>query len=281
MKILAFYILIAVSAVSCTAVDHGGNFPEGVKKELIYSCDFSKEKDLSDWVVEGPGSAKIAGGKLIIWPNYQPQLLKLWKEKKIFQDETVDYYDELEVLMRKDYGEKIKQFYLEDKGLRGGHILFWNKFKTPENFIIEYDFKSLSPLQLHMVTFCAMGVNGEDIFDEKLKPRNGVAAQYMYGDIANYRISYFAGKRGTTNMRKAPGRNLVADGKDYAALEPDKKHRIKVVKWQDTFYFYIDQREVFKYIDNEPFGGGFWGIRLMATAKGEYDNFKVYGLCKD
>lgn len=273
-KRMVFSVLIV--AVLCSAVlAKDANKPQDLTKELIYQCDFEDANDLADWVMEGPGVAKIEDGKLLIYSEFQPQLYELYKQKKIMQAGKIDYYDELEPLLKAKYPDTADEYYLDGKGLKGGHINYWNKYKHGDNFQLEYEFKSLCPMPLHMVHFSTMGTNGKDIFDKSLKKRNGIAAQYMYGDINTYRISYFSSDRKTANMRKAPGRKLVASGPDIVSLKPDETHKLKVIKWAGTIRFIADDQLVFEYTDSQPFGGGFWGIRIMATAKGQYDNFRV------
>ena len=101
------------------------------------------------------------------------------------------------------------------KTFRGGHFNFWNtEYETPENFAIEFDFRSLSPAPLHMLMFCASGLNGESVLDPSLPKRYGKAVEIMY-ELAMYRVSYFFNDRGTANLRRAPGRIMAVKGPGF------------------------------------------------------------------
>lgn len=64
------------------------------------------------------------------------------------------------------------------KTFRGGHFNYWNKrLRTPDNFAIEFDFRALSPAPLHMLMFCAAGMQGESVFDSRLPKRYGKAVE--------------------------------------------------------------------------------------------------------
>ena len=121
-------------------------------------------------------------------------------------------------------------------------------------------------------------MNGEDVLDPTLKPRFGLAGQYTMGDIVNYRASFFAGKRGTINLRKAPGRELVATGEDVTLKALEKTVQLEIVRWNGRFQFRCDGETVIDWIDPEPLGDGFFSIRLMNTARGWYDDYEVYEL---
>ncbi len=162
----------------------------------VYSCDFSSADDLKDWVMEGPGVASLQDGQLLLHSKYY-EVANAWFEEngQPFSGLGENYYDDVEAAMRNDIGESVRDYYAGGI-FRGGHLVFWNKFKTPDNYIIECDFQSLSENALHMLMFSCTGNEGQDVFDEDLKKRWGVAAQYTKSDLYNYRISFFAPGRG-------------------------------------------------------------------------------------
>lgn len=252
-------------------------------KKLVYQCRFSNPEDLDQWVMEGPGEAIVRKGKLVLRPKYQKVVDDYFAAKgQVFDGRVVGYYKPLEEAMKKDVGEKISDYYY-DGAFRGGHMVFWNKFKTPDNYILECDFRALSPHALHMLMFSCTGMADQSVFDSNLKPRCGVAAQYTKGDLKNYRISFFAPFRGTSHMRKCPGRVLTVKGTDLTLHKPKKKHHLKVVKYKSKIWWYIDRKLCFSYDDiaeEGPLGGGQTAIRLMAPAIGEYDNYRIYEILK-
>ncbi|QZT37475.1 YesU family protein [Halosquirtibacter xylanolyticus] len=256
---------------------------EHYKKKLVYSCNFSKQEDLNDWVMEGPGVASIRNGKLILTPSYQKVVADYFSSKgQIFDGRITDYYKPLEDAIESEIGDEVKKYYYEG-AFKGGHIVYWNKFHTPDNYILSCDFKSLSPHALHMLMFSCTGIEGQSVFDKKLNPRCGVAAQYTKGDLKNYRISFFAPFRGTSHMRKCPGRILTVKGEDLTLKHPNRTHRLKVVKYKNYIAWYIDNKLCFSFTDETKegsLGGGQTAIRLMVPAIGSYDNYKIYEIHK-
>lgn len=249
------------------------------KTKLIYNCDFSKKSDLDDWKMEGPGIARIIQGKLHLQSKYFDAAQTYYKiNGGNFSGMGEAYYEPVKEAMKTDFGDDLSNYSFDGK-FRGGHLVFWNKFKTPDNYIIECDFQSLSPNALHMLMFSCSGENGEDVFAPNLKKRWGVAAQYTKSDLHNYRISFYAPGRGTANMRKCPGRILAAKGKDYTLKKPKETNHLKIIKFEDSVEWYINGELSFKFkdtISNGPLGGGQTAIRVMVPAKGLYDNYSIY-----
>ena len=249
------------------------------KTKLIYSCDFSSSTDLDDWKMEGPGIAKIENGKLLLHSKYYETAQTYYKQNGgNFSGKGEAYYKPVEAAMKVDLGDEIDNYYFENV-FRGGHLVFWNTFITPENYIIECDFQSTSPNALHMLMFSCTGDQGQGVFDTSLKKRNGVAAQYTKSDLHNYRISFFSPGRGTANMRKCPGRILTTKGEDFTLAAPTAEHHLKIVKLKDTVEWYINGELSFRFVDNlgeSYLKGGQTAIRVMVPAKGLYDNYKIY-----
>lgn len=249
------------------------------KTKLVYNCDFSSPEALNDWVMEGPGVAKIENCQLLLHSKYYDAVKNFYEENGgHFTGGEGGFYQIAEEAMRKDIGDKVNDYYV-DGVFRGGHLVYWNRFKTPENYIIECDFQSLSESALHMLMFSCTGDKGQSVFDPELKKRTGVAAQYTKGDLYNYRISFFAPGRGTSNMRKCPGRRLTIKGDDLTLKNKMAKHHLKIVKYKDTVEWFINGELSFRYIDDMKDGylkGGQTAIRLMVPAKGLYDNYRIY-----
>jgi len=279
MKKYLLFIYISLITFSLLAQE---SLEKGKQKQLVYQCDFNNKSSLEDWVMEGPGIAKIRKGRLELYSRYHKKVnRKMSKGKLVFEEGTDKWYQYYVDGIAKNAEPELYPTYKVGKAFRGGHLVYWNKTITPENYVIEFDFKSSVPYPLHMIMFSATGTKGENIFDPSLQPRCGVANQYTRGDIYNYRISFLAPKRGTVNMRKCPGRRLVAKGKDYSIQDLTGKHHIKVVKWKDQIEFRIDDKLVFQYKDLEtdaPLSAGQTAIRLMVPARGFYDNYQIFEL---
>ncbi|VGO22326.1 DUF1961 family protein [Pontiella sulfatireligans] len=252
---------------------------------LLYKNSFDTPASLADWKMEGPGVAKVEGGRLLIHSKWADDLERLDGQIDLLKDGGGKYYPFIEQWVKEREPESLPKYVLDfhkPGQFSGGHIQFWNKHAHPENFLIRLKFQAANPYPLHMVTFCGRGVNGEDVLDPKLAPRFGLAAQYMYGDIQNYRISYWAGSRGTSNMRRAPGRQLTAEEKgDVPRIALKREVQLEIFRWNGHVVFRCDGEKLVDWIDDEPFGDGFFALRLMASAKGWYDDYEVYELNED
>lgn len=245
--------------------------------KLVYECNFNSDTDFQDWKMEGPGMAQIENGKLLLYSKYFDVVKTYYQENGgNFTGNNSEFYKVVEPAMKKDVAN-IQDYYYDDI-FRGGHLVFWNTFTTPDNYILECDFQSLSPNALHMLMFSCLGIDNQNVFDASLKKRNGVAAQYTKGDLKNYRISFFAPGRGTTNMRKSPGRVLTTKGDDFTLKNLTGHHHLKIVKYKNTVKWYINDELSFSFTDdeNDYLKDGLTAIRLMAPAKGYYDNYKIY-----
>ena len=244
----------------------------------VEKIDLSNEAALKNWTIEGPGSAEIKEGKMILTPTFYPQLKKLMDKGTLStKNIQAEYKSHLENLFLKK-GMDLKPYtttHIEPLEFKGGHFNIWYKEPIKGDFSISFDFESLSPSALHMIMFCAQGNKGESIFDTSLRKRYGIAEEIMFGDISQYRISFFAPHRKTANMRRAPGRQMVAKGPDLASLSKNKTSRHTITRIHDTVTYQVDGKEVLSYVDKEPLKGGYWGFRVMACGKGVYSNIKI------
>ncbi len=80
-------------------------------------------------------------------------------------------------------------------------------------------------------------------------------------------------------MRKSPGKRLTIKGEDFTLNNKDEPHHLKIVKYNDSIEWYIDGKLSFHFKDDLEDGslkGGHSAIRLMAPAKGLYDNYKIH-----
>ena len=142
----------------------------------------------------------------------------------------------------------------------------------PADFLLEFKVRPQDRKQgLNIVFFNARGLHGESIFDPTLKPRSGIFAQYHSGDLNNYHISYWAGERGTANVRKNAGFQLVATGKDLVAPAPaDPFQTTRLYKRGGTIRLMVDDViEVAFDDDGKTYGllwthSGWIGLRQMA-----------------
>lgn len=259
---------------------YGSASPQSSKETTSALYTFDNEEELADWLVEGEGKAYIENGKLILEPLFFPLMETLMKAGAISDDNRMKEYEPyLYAAMKAKYGKDVRNYFLLGKGkpvFMGGHFNVWNRrIRTSDNFAIEFDFTPLSPAPLHMLMFCGSGLEGESVFDASLPPRYGVEDETMY-DMAMYRVSFFHKSRRKANLRRAPGKIMVAQGTDVVTSEDWRTtSHCRVERIDGTIRFLINGKESFSYKDKEPLKGNNWGFRLMACAKGAYDNIRI------
>ncbi len=175
-----------------------------------------------------------------------------------------------------------------------GHHVFWAPKDFPDSFIASWEAQNLeTDAGLVIVFMAARGVNGEDIFDPSLPPRNGTFTQYTEGSIKSYHISYYANAahnpdRGHANLRKNNTFSLLQQGSEGIPTESMDSHQISLVKEGPRVRLYVDERKVIDYTDTTPIvdgvdtgtalGAGKIGFRQMKWTHFRYRNFRVYSL---
>ena len=169
------------------------------------------------------------------------------------------------------------------------HLVCWLDREIPADFLLEFTVRPLDRQNgLNIVFFNARGANGESIFDPTLQERNGVFKQYHSGDLDNYHVSYWAGGRGFSNLRKNHGFHLVSSGKDYIiAGEPNTFQTVQIYKRAEKIRMMVDGLVAIAFDDDgRTFGpvhnhSGWIGLRQMGhTLRCEYGHVKIYGLSK-
>ncbi|MCP5111887.1 MAG: DUF1961 family protein, partial [bacterium] len=165
--------------------------------------------------------------------------------------------------------------------------MYWLTEEAPADFLLEFTIRPQNRQDgLNIVFFSTRGINGESIFDPALAPRDGTFQQYHSGDLNGYHISYWAGERGTANVRKNRGFQLVAEGKDLVAGAPaDAFQTVRIYKRGGTIRLTVDGELAAAYDDNGKISGpahthtGWIGLRQMGrTIRCEYGRLAVYPL---
>ena len=261
------------------------NFSAASQPTLVYRNSFESAADLKHWTMEGPGIAEIDDGRLLLYSKWLPELEKLGDEIDLTKPGGGHYYPLIEKWVKEQEPENLSKYVLKKEkssSFNGGHLQFWSTHPHPENFLIRIKFQPANPNPLHMLSFSARGKGGESIFDPELAPRFGLGGQYMSGDLTNYRISYWSGPRGTSHMRRAPGRQLTSENRgDIPRHALEKEVQLELFRWQGRTVFRCDGETIIDWTDDEPLADGFFSIRLMASAKGWYDEYEVYQLNED
>ncbi|MBO5278041.1 MAG: DUF1961 family protein [Lachnospiraceae bacterium] len=217
------------------------------KAVLIYENPLVCEEDVKDFILEGKAAITFPQGRMRL-------------ENKLASEE----------------------------GQKANYVL-WCPQDFPSDVLITWDFYPVREPGLCMMFFAAKGKGGEDLFDSSLQKRTGEYVQYHHGDINAFHISYFRRKEPderafhTCNLRKSYGFYLTAQGGDPIPDVADAKppYHIAVLKKGNEVRFYIDELEIFCFVDDGEtygslLGGGKIGFRQLAPFIGEYENLKVY-----
>ena len=170
---------------------------------------------------------------------------------------------------------------------KGKHLVCWLKREMPKDFLLEFDVNVANRQQgLNIVFFNARGTGGRSIFDPTLAKRDGTFKQYINGDIDNYHVSYWAGGRGSANVRKNAGFYLTAIGKDLIADgKPGSYQTVRVYKRAGKIRITVDDVLAVAFDDDGKRYGpihhhpGHIGLRQMGhTHQASYDTLSVYPL---
>ncbi len=165
------------------------------------------------------------------------------------------------------------------------HSVLWLKKPLPRDFVATWDFQPSQADGLTIVFFSAMGADGRDLFDPALATRDGDFQQYIRGDIRSYHCSYWAGTRGSANMRKNPGFYLIGMGPDLiggpAAGGKPGPFRVTVCRRGNRIDCAVDGRRFLQFEDDgrtygPVHGGGYFGLRQMGHSRlVYYDNLVI------
>ena len=170
---------------------------------------------------------------------------------------------------------------------RDDHLVAWLRKEIPADFLLEFTLRPKNRSEgLNIVFFNARGVNGEHVFDPGLQPRDGTFRQYHSGDLNSYHISYWAGERDATHLRKNVGFDLVATGKDLVRSAPAEAFQtLRVYKRGGMIRLMVDDVVALEWEDDGKTHGpvhehsGWIGLRQMGhTGSTEYGRVGVYGL---
>lgn len=243
--------------------------------ELIYGNDFSSDDRIdfetsfvsngkrvrlpdprAEWVAEGWGGADVCGGKLWV----APVVFEACGERK------------------------------QDSASEPSHMVVWNKNRFPADMMFEFTVNHHgSDDGLTLVFFAAEGLQGEDIFQRKLPPRNGIYRNYNRGQLANYTVSYWSrnkkpslvirGEQYSNRVRKNPGMNLLATDASLTDKCNDCDFKVRILKIAGEITVEIDGTVVNHISDPDPYGSGYIGLRSMeGVDQVSYDDFRVWSV---
>ena len=248
---------------------------EAAELELVYNNDFSGDDRVdfetsfvedgqrirlpdpgAEWIAEGRGGADICGGKLWVAP--------------------VAFHA---------CGERVASPDQEPS-----HMVVWNKTQFPADMMFEFTVNHHGSNDgLTLVFFAAAGLEGKDIFDLSLPPRDGDYRKYNRGALANYTVSYWSrnkakgaikkGEQYSNRVRKNPGANMLATNDSLTDKCNDCDFKIRILKVAGRITAAINGTVVNHVTDPAPHGGGYIGLRSMqGVDRVSYDDFKVWSV---
>jgi len=127
----------------------------------------------------------------------------------------------------------------------------------PDRIALEYDLKLLTKNGL-LITFIAMaGLNGEDLIEGGLPPREGVFADYTGEDavVKSYHVSVSryddqGQHTGVSNWRRNPGLHLMGQGEDRCR-EINRWYHVRIVKAGGHCQLQVNDRLAHQFTDPE------------------------------
>lgn len=164
------------------------------------------------------------------------------------------------------------------------HHVYWCPETFPADFIAEWEVQNHHPeAGLCIIFFAATGLNGEDVFDPSLKPRNGIFKQYTKGDLNNYHISYYANtptqkNRPFSHLRKNRGFKKVQVGEPGIPATSTAIHKLRLVKHNGRIQMFLDDVQIIDWTDDNPLEGGKIGFRQMKWTQFAYRYFNVWSV---
>ena len=248
---------------------------ESLDLEKVYENDFSgadavvfesvfvkdgKRQSLppgaAEWIAEGAGGAEVCDGRLQVAP-----------------------------VAFTACGETVSETAAERS-----HMVVWNRHRFPADMMFEFTINHHgSDNGLTLVIFAAQGLEGQDVFDLQLPPRNGVYRNYHGGELQNYTVSYWSrnkkpslvkrGEQYTNRMRKNPGMHKLSNEYSRTDKCSDCEYRVRILKTGGLIVVEINGEVVNQVVDPDPLGGGFIGLRnMMGVDRVSYDDFRVWSV---
>jgi hypothetical protein len=169
------------------------------------------------------------------------------------------------------------------------HHVYWCPETFPASFAAEWECQNLHlEAGLCIVFFCAAGLEGQDVLDPTLLPRDGTFSQYNNGALKNYHISYYANTpsvpdRPVARLRKNPGHTIVAEGPPGIVTSSSEIHHVRLLKTGARIQLWADERSIIDWSDDgttlgAPYGAGKIALRQMQWTQFRYRNFRVWGV---
>ncbi|MBN1669466.1 MAG: DUF1961 family protein [Kiritimatiellae bacterium] len=166
---------------------------------------------------------------------------------------------------------------------KGDNIVLWNTRVFPENFLLELGIAPEdSENGLAIIFLCATARAGGGIFDPGVAGRYASFRRYVAGDINCYHVSYWAGGRTSTNMRKNSGFHLVSSGMERITEAGAGPHRVRLLKVGDRIQLETCGFLTLEFDDDGEtwgpvYGAGRIGLRQMRHAgSSSYSCFRVW-----
>jgi hypothetical protein len=203
------------------------------------------DKDLSNWVSEGPNSAEVKDGKLVLKTREKTADGKpesgqfLWFRR----DLPADFRLEFDFTPKSPSGFFLLFFCA--RGVAGDDILGDKLMK---------EYKALPDFK-----------------------------KYTIGPVNSYHISYRRNEQADCSLRKNTGKHLLSNSKVDQLIPINKTAHVVLIKQGGRITLTVGGVSFMEFTDDGNINGGVYGVgkfgfRQVYESEGEYDNFKVFDL---
>jgi hypothetical protein len=205
------------------------------------------DADLSNWVSEGPNSAEVKEGKLVIRTREKTPDGKVESGQYLWfrKDLPADFRVEFDFTPKSPSGFFLLFFCA--KGVAGEDILGDKLMK---------EYKALPDFK-----------------------------KYTTGPINCYHISYRRNTNADCNLRKNTGKHLLSNSPVDQVIPADKTAHVVLTKQGGHITLTVDGVSFMDFTDDGKINGGVYGagkfgFRQVYESEGEYDNVRVFDLGK-
>lgn len=233
MRIVLFFFMVLISSVLYAQ--------EVQRGKLIYENIFASEKNLADWIMEGPGKIEFVNNTMEMYSPNEEGHHVFWCPID-FPKDFIAEWDAKN--FETDAGLCI--IFFAAKGLKGQSIFDSSMPKRTTGLFTDYT--------------------------------KGAINCYHISYYANAKDD---AHRETANLRKNKGFNLVLTGEKGISMESTSWNHMKLVKINNQITMYADDRKIIDWTDDGVKYGavlndGKIGFRQMKWTHFAYKNFKVW-----
>jgi hypothetical protein len=165
-------------------------------------------------------------------------------------------------------------------------MVVWSRKVLPENFLVEFTVNHCgSDNGLTLLFLCATGLQGEDIFDERMPLRKAQYPKYHSDRLRNYTVSYWSRNENppfeavSNRVRRNPGMLIIGSGHSQTDQSSNMDYHIRILKFGGRLDVEVNGKTIVRAMDPNPLGKGRLGFRSMeGIHEVTYDDLAVWEL---